>query len=448
MGQAARPSVPTLLEALRDPDVPLGGSTFLLFEAILTLDPSRGPEAVAGLFHRTSGGKTEVVDRTLAGLHGLAIPALLRTVADPAASEPLRSDALYNVAQQVGWPKPADEATWPWCRSEIEAVLPALRRAAHEGKAFDRQAALRILISADPDEDVVAGLLLEQARDGIDWLPETASLPMSLSLGPPALPVLVNGLEDRNADVRALATSILACPDDNPEPDSDPKGFVAALRDEAVTGLIGASRDRDTLVRWNAALALGSWKQDPKRAIPALVAVLEAGGDEPVRRGAWIRLQAAWDWDKGGGGVIVRAADWEDRVRLAALQALIEYESDAEPTVPALIRAAAAADARTRWYAAQAVAAIGPRAKDAVPALVALLDSKELVTGVPERGDRGDHEVRTDGLALMAAWALGRLGPDARAALGALEQSAKDADPALREVALEAIARIRQRSSR
>src|SRR6185437_9622692 len=88
-------------------------------------------------------------------------------------------------------------------------------------------------------------------------------------------------------------------------------------------------------------------------------------------------------------------------IRICALHAFIATDPPPEILVPALIPLLQ--DAEMRWYAAQALADVGPEARAAIPALIPLL--------------KGNNDIK---LAECAAYALGEIGPDAKEAVPAL----------------------------
>jgi HEAT repeat protein len=97
---------------------------------------------------------------------------------------------------------------------------------------------------------------------------------------------------------------------------------------------------------------------------------------------------------------------------------------DAEPAVPALMRAATDADTTVRVAAMQTLAAIGPRAKAAIPLLLrAAVDA--------------DASVSFD-----ARRALGAMGPEAREAIPIVFRVASNPDASIREYGIRDLARI------
>src|SRR5262249_2216139 len=113
------------------------------------------------------------------------------------------------------------------------------------------------------------------------------------------VPALLAALKDRDVKGRAAAATALA--DVGPEGEEAARAVIASLKDRelwetvvfgrpasehvsvralqrlgaaAVPGLIAALKDEDTVVRWQAALALGLIGPEAKEAVPALRAAL------------------------------------------------------------------------------------------------------------------------------------------------------------------------------
>jgi HEAT repeat protein len=107
-----------------------------------------------------------------------------------------------------------------------------------------------------------------------------------------------------------------------------------------------------------------------------------------------------------------------------AAQSLGRIGTDDPAVVTALASAGADDSWPERWHAVRALGHLG---SPAVPALIAALKSR-------------DEMVR-----LEAALALGRMGPDAAAAEGALGEATHDDDPQVRAAVSKALRRIARR---
>lgn len=122
-------------------------------------------------------------------------------------------------------------------------------------------------------------------------------------------------------------------------------------------------------------------------------------------------------------------------LRPYAVRLIQRMGAKAESAVPALVRllgqpAASEEDVMFKREVQFALAAIGPAAKDAVPALVASLAAEQ------------------EPVLASAAFALGKIGPDARAAVPALRENLRRSDPIVRLASLRALLQIQPNEPR
>ena len=164
-------------------------------------------------------------------------------------------------------------------------------------------------------------------------------------------------------------------------------GEVGPANDKVVPALIEALQHNDSFTREMAAEAVGVIGPRASVAVPALIAELQHGSS--------------------------RASDALVRIGAASVPALIEFiRTQNEPYASGL------------QLAIETVGKIGPGAKDAVPVLIAKLDSEN--TQVSYR----------------AAEALGNIGPAAHAAVPALRSKASGKESLLRSGAVAALENI------
>ncbi len=159
---------------------------------------------------------------------------------------------------------------------------------------------------------------------------------------------------------------------------------LAETRGEIGQALVDALQARDESVRWGAAKALASIEASVRNALPALSsAALDESEVEGVRVEAAYALAAIGDQNDAIPVFLnmLRDSDWW--VRLFAVRLLGRAASsphDAQSVarvVPALVCALDDSDPNVRLSAIFALSLAGPRAADAVRALIAKLSSPE-----------------------------------------------------------------------
>ena len=195
-----------------------------------------------------------------------------------------------------------------------------------------------------------------------------------------AIPVLVEGLQQKDEQVRLLASQYLLM-----------SGSVAKAALPALAKLLD---DKAPEVRFEAALAMvGLDKSSAAGTVPALTEGVKTGTDSNATRAA---------------------------------KALAQLGPVAKDAVPELVKKFGAKNAHLRLYAAEAAARIDPaQAPAAVEVLVALLKDKKFKSNM----------VRA-----YALTALRHIGPPAKSALPTLTELLKDDEPFHADVALAMLA--------
>jgi len=156
--------------------------------------------------------------------------------------------------------------------------------------------------------------------------------------------------------------------------------------------------------------------------ISALIAQL-AASDAGRRAEAAELLSRAGESAASAAVPLVRACgDGEESVREWAVAALEELGPPPGSAVADLVKLGADRDPLVAYWAVTLLGRAGEAAASAVPALAACVESP------------ADLSVRQ-----RAAWALGEIGPAARAARATLEKAAGDTDPRLARLAKEAL---------
>ena len=160
--------------------------------------------------------------------------------------------------------------------------------------------------------------------------------------------------------------------------------------------------------------------------VSSLIAAL--GSPEETKRAEAAERLSRLDPEEVRAAALVLAdacSDESEAVREAATGALEEMGPPAIDTLDGLVTLLAATQADTGYWAATLLGRLGGDAAAAVPALTATLQSS------PHQNVRQ-----------RAAWALGKIGPEARVAIDALRKAATEVDPRLARLASRAISQI------
>ncbi|MCI0459332.1 MAG: HEAT repeat domain-containing protein [Gemmataceae bacterium] len=239
------------------------------------------------------------------------------------------------------------------------------------------------------------------------------------------VPELLKGLADPNENVRIAAVSFV--------------GGSAPLSREAIPKLVQFVKDKNPVMRRRAIGALGRFGSEARVAIPALVFALDdpdkgvPGGETGVA--LWARINLRWiDPDAEHAGLAlatIRRTD-ESKVRAEGFQPFEKDPPKASHLLPVFVQVLKDKDyPELRGPAAHALGLLGPAAAKAVPELVAALKR---------------NDVKDETLALKhrsaIVWALGRIGPQAKAALTELSELRRNAPPQLREEVDAAVKQI------
>ena len=196
---------------------------------------------------------------------------------------------------------------------------------------------------------------------------------------------------------------------------------------EIFGGLVSALDDPDSQVRCAAIRAFESLgtSYDPK-LLERLIAIARDTTTR-VRRGASICRQ---DLASRSEGYVRKAVD--ERLRIAAIDCLANFELHAESVVPVLIDAIADGDPLTRLHAVSALGSVGQPTKSTVPAMIELLRATRTPDDVAKRaiGKAGELTVATKLAALVL---LGENGCDTSAAIPELIDLLFDPELEVRE---------------
>ncbi len=222
-----------------------------------------------------------------------------------------------------------------------------------------------------------------------------------------AEPVLVAGLKEKNAALRMQAAYSLAN-----------RGLKA---DEVLPIFLEGLKNDVASVRRQAAEAIAPYGPKAARAVPALTAALD-DRDDAVRAQALQTLRKVAD-AKTLLPVALKVLRHKDtNLHDQGAEIFFQIGPESVSDLATLLRNEKAPG--LRLVCVQALAMVGPRAKDAVPELIRAL---------------ADAQPRTR---LNAARALGNIGPDAKAAADALKKATQDGDDNVRKLAAAALTQI------
>lgn len=302
---------------------------------------------------------------------------------------------------------------------EAKAAVPALSRLLQAKDQRMRVGAAAALVRINPDTAGVAEALSAglQQDPSLSYIIAQRAL---CELGEKSIPVLMTAASQPSAVVRRLAIETL--------------GSIGAHADGAVPLLAAKLADPDESVRRAAANALGKMAAESKAAVPQLRTALK-DTSRLVRTAAAVALIQADPPASEAVPVLLEAiSDRSDMTAVPmAYRAPARFSPTVVPAVLEFLKGASPARSpqrdvqkwvRTREAAIELLGRMGPNAQAAVPALTEALENKR----TPHR-----REVTE---------ALGLIGPDARAAVPALKSALEDQDAWVRLNAAIALARI------
>jgi len=190
----------------------------------------------------------------------------------------------------------------------------------------------------------------------------------------------------------------------------------------AVPPLIRALGDKEHLVRWRAAGALGRIGPPTRSAVPELARSL-ADEKQHVALSALSSLRAIAAPEVALPIIIQTLSHDDPCVAGAAARCLAKYGAEARSVIPALIKALRAGS--DRYVAVSSATALGAIGADAVPHLIQALSDKNAY------------------VRWCAAYALTGMGGDAVKAAEALQNALDDEDADVRQQAADALEAIK-----
>ena len=297
---------------------------------------------------------------------------------------------------------------------DLATSIPYRIKLLKDKDANVRYAALGMLREMGPKAAIATPAIID-ALDDFDFGARCGVVDILESLNPAALPYLLKAVHDKRPRVRAGVAMAL--------------GWYGKSADVVMPVLIEALGDDDPRVRRGATYGLDRMGPDVPGVVSALCRALK-DEDRPTLSQPYTEANAkAGDPACTVEGRLMTFSD--SSVAQNAAHDLSLFGPKAKEAVPALIATLTTEDTTLRGYAIGALAAIGPEARPAVPQLIRILHSKE--------GDDPETVLR---LRRCAVIALGAIGSSAKEVTEALNEALKD--DALRPDVEKALSKIAQ----
>ncbi len=349
----------------------------------------------------------QCAEQILAWMTGRINNELIRLLVDPGTPRQLQTEAVALLC--TGFVQEVSPFSPDTPRRELLAAVPTLRALAMEDPE-DQIGALALLAAIDPSDAGVAEHYLQLLRsDENKELEDLANVWFAHTIRTPMIPTLVQGLRDKDSSMRFATAKLLAGlaevladqerfnPGLRTPPDPRDLGNRRELETRMVQAFLPCLHDREFRVRWVAAESLGVLHAEPKRVIPALLAMARTeGGRLPSDGLTFHHFHSEYQFGRSDKGV--------DALRLAPIRALGGFGGEA-----ALRRAGALAVPGRRGPSRALVRRRDPGVdrpgrRAAVPALIDALRLTEVATGAE---DPENEVMREAPIRLIAAHGAG-----------------------------------------
>jgi HEAT repeat protein len=399
LGPAARPAIPLLVETMRDDDNTLRTAAGTALDNIGLFDKTQLDLILSCLTDKQVEVRRFAV-RSLRELEcddAKVCRAVVKLLAD--SDSGIRKDVVALLGR--------------FAETAPSESLTALLRALGDSEL--RAIAMEELKKFSP-LDAGDVPVLRQALKGKTAEARTYAVRQLGHLGPKAKEAqldLTESLKDAKGDFRHLVVLALVA--------IDPDKFGG------IAGQLAALTDEEAGLRQRGALALTESHEEGKMAIPALIALLN-DKDAQVRVAALLALEKIGAGTKAKDAVSATAKllkDSEANVRVAAVLLLAKIGKEPDAFLPQLIESLKDENSDVRANTLVVLGMQGRNAKDAVGQLRRSLVLKE------EGKDRA-----------LVLWSIGKIGPDAKAAVPDLIQMLKEQDENRRVPILDALAGI------
>jgi HEAT repeat protein len=345
LGAEAAPAVPALVAQLKEADAVLATR---IADALGQIGPA-AKDAVPALKKTLADAK----DKTVELQSPIAI-AMWRIARDPDAAKLLRANLGKKFVSQF-----------------LEATLWRI------DSGPDTVAALETMLKSENPSDAItaAGVLGTKSKDAVPLLAKMAAH-KEPRIRAEAVVALVRLASQGKEALEALRT---AAKDDDPQIAFWATVAVCRLdpKPETVAAVAGYLSDRNPMLRRDTADIL-RWLGDAgKPALARLTATL----DDPEETVRIVVATALWKIDRNPAALpavakLCRSTDPQIREQ-AVTEIGVTFGADGKAAVPDLVKRLFDPFANVRSATAEALGRIGPNAKDAAPALLALLEGDE-----------------------------------------------------------------------
>jgi HEAT repeat protein len=243
-----------------------------------------------------------------------------------------------------------------------EPAVPALTKALRDEDAEIRKNAAWALFRMGPKAKGAVPALIAKSKDAqVDV--RRFAIGALAKIGPAAreaVPALIERLKDEHGGVRRNAGWAL--------------GHIGAPAKDAVPTLIVTLNDKDKAARDSAVWALGRIGPPAKAAVPALIEALKIERHSELAAEALGRIGANAKAAVPTLGTLLEQSRGATKIKVAlAFWRITGQEAKALPVLTAALQDR---QAFVRRDAADALAEMGPKAKAAVPGLIALMERK------------------------------------------------------------------------
>jgi HEAT repeat protein len=510
-----RESAPALLAAFQ------GGRAEVAVEAgraLWLLGPKADP-VVPALLSTAQGppNKAAAARSLLASFGPRIVPVLIKSLGD---GEAARREAAADILGRIGPPaRTAVPALFAALKDNSSSVALMAAMALAEihptrsrpavpllADALDVPGAAAALAKIGPEARaavpaLIAALKPRKGNGSGELIRLHARLALA-RIGAPAVPALIEALQDKKEGVAPLAGEALAWV--LPPAKQAVPALRAALRNDRTHAAVYArslgqlgplARPAlpdlmdlltDAATRYEAAAALGNIDpQQADKAVPLLIKDLQ-GEDEKQRQAAVLVLarfgpaaQPAADvlvtllrdrlltqleisalseiWSHAIPSLAGLLEDPQGEIRQRAVLALGQIGPEARAALHPLIAALSDRNDAVRIGAAQIMQALGPQARDAIPALIANLQARHPEVRATAAAALGHIEADAkeareplleclldpeERVRYAAALSLGRIDPHFTAAIPALRDALNDSEPMVQLAAIDSLSRI------